>query len=226
MSNDAKVISGLTILAVIIIGLLVWLAGRGPTSDRYLPTAVNRAVQTGDGTYTVGDLVNEGDYQDGSPTATVTLVELADFECPVCQTVYPVVASLRDQFTTDQLRIVYRHVPLWEIHTEALPSARAAQAAQNQGKFAEYAAALYENQDRLGEDLYSELADRFELDRAQFDADRQSDAVAWQASRARNYMEAQGWSLSTPTITINGVRYEGARTVTDMSAAITAATQK
>jgi protein-disulfide isomerase len=223
MSNDAKVITGLTILAVVVIGVLVWLAGRNPSSERYLPTAVNSAVQAGSEQYQIGELVNEGDYQDGSANAKVTLVELADFECPVCRTVYPVVAGLRSQFSAEELRLVYRHVPLWEIHTEALAAARASQAAQNQGKFAEYAAALYENQDQLGESLYTQLADRFGLDRATFDADRQSEAVAWQASRARNFMESKNWDLATPTLIINGVPYEGPRTAADLGAAIKAA---
>lgn len=220
MSNDAKVITGLTLIAVAVIAILVWLSGRNPSSERYLPAAVNQAAPGGE--YQVGDLINEGDYQDGAASAKVTLVELADFECPVCRTVYPVVAGLRQQFTASQLRLVYRHVPLWEIHTEALAAARAGQAANNQGKFADYAAALYENQSRLGESLYTELADRFGLDRAKFDADRQSNAVAWQASRARNYMESKGWELATPTIVINGQKYEGPRTATDLAAAINA----
>ncbi len=223
MTNDAKVITGLTLLTAVIIGGLVWMAAANPSSDRYLPDAVETAVKQSSADYQVGDLINEGDYQDGDTNAKVTLVELADFQCPVCRTVYPIVAKLRDEFTSSELRLVYRHVPLWEIHTEALASARAAQAAHKQGKFAEYAAALYENQDRLGEGLYTELADRFGLNREQFDLDRKDNATAWQASRARNYMESKGWDLATPTIIINGTPYEGARTVEAMSAAITAA---
>ena len=221
MSNDTKVIAGLTIVAVAVIGLLIWLSGRNPSSERYLPTAVNQAAGSTD--YQVGGLVNDGDYQDGDANAKVTLVELADFECPICQVVYPVVAGLRDQFSTSDLRLVYRHVPLWEIHSEALAAARAAQAAQNQGKFAEYAAALYQQQDNLGEKLYTQLAEQYGLDLDRFNSDRKSDAVAWQASRARNYMEQQGWELATPTIVINGQKYEGARTTEALSAAVRAA---
>lgn len=221
MSNDTKVITGLTIVAVVVIALLVWLAGRNPSSSRYLPTAVNQSAGSGD--YQVGGLVNDGDYQDGSADAKVTLVEFADFECPICKVVYPVVAGLRDKFSTSDLRLVFRLTPLWEIHSEALASARAAQAAQNQGKFAEYAAALFDNQDSLSDSLYVNLANQFSLNIDQFNTDRQSDTTAWRASRARNYMQQQGWELATPTIVINGQKYDGARTTDALSAAIQAA---
>lgn len=223
MSSDAKIITGITILAVAVIGILIYLAGKNPTSDRYLPQSVNQAVQAGDSRYAVGGLVNEGDPSDGATDARVTLVEFADFECPVCRTVFPTIMALRGQFTDQELRLVYRHAPLWEIHAEALASARASQAAHSQGKFNEYAQALYDNQSRLGEDLYLEIAKQVGLDLDRFNADRASDATAWQAARGRDYMTAQGWDLATPTILINGQLYQGERSDAALAAAIRAA---
>lgn len=225
MDNDTKIIIGLVVLSVAVVGALLWLGGRSADSGtgRYLPTAVTQAVNGRDDKYPVGELVNESDYQDGSADAPVTLVELADFECPICRTVYPVVNQLREDFAPDQLRLAYRHVPLWEIHSEALPSARAAQAAHRQDKFKEYATALYENQSRLGEELYVELAEKIGLNLEQFNQDRSSDEVAWLAARARNYAESQGWEMATPTLVINGQLYQGARTREALKAAVTAA---
>ena len=76
----------------------------------------------------------------GPAAAAVTIVEFGDYECPFCRDAVPhIEAILRDY---DDVRFVYRHMPL-PTHPNALPAARAAECAGQQGHFWEYHAVLY-----------------------------------------------------------------------------------
>jgi protein-disulfide isomerase len=96
-----------------------------------------------------GEKANEGVTVEtrvkGNPDAKVTLVEYSDFQCPACGQFYPYVKDVMDEYG-DQIRFEYRHFPLINIHPQALPAARAAEAAGVQGKFWEMHDKLFENQ--------------------------------------------------------------------------------
>ncbi|MEX0913304.1 MAG: thioredoxin domain-containing protein [Candidatus Paceibacterota bacterium] len=81
----------------------------------------------------------------GNPEASVTLVEYSDFQCPACAQFYPYIKDLVDEYN-DSLRFEYRHFPLVNIHPQATPAARAAEAASQQGKFWEMHDKLFEEQ--------------------------------------------------------------------------------
>lgn len=76
-----------------------------------------------------------------------------------------------------EVTLVYKHLPLTDIHPESERAARAAWAAGRQGKFWEYHDALFANQRNLNEAKYIELATRLSLDPRKFDDDRGSDAA-------------------------------------------------
>jgi protein-disulfide isomerase len=76
----------------------------------------------------------ERDHARGPADAPVTLVEYGDFQCPYCGEAYPVVNDLLDRFG-DQLRFVFRHMPLPDLHPRAPFAAEAAEAASAQGRF-------------------------------------------------------------------------------------------
>lgn len=81
----------------------------------------------------------------GNPEASVTLVEYSDFQCPACGQFYPYVKQLLADYP-DSIRFEYRHFPLINVHPQAVPGARAAEAAAQQGKFWEMHDKLFENQ--------------------------------------------------------------------------------
>ena len=81
----------------------------------------------------------------GNPDAAVTLIEYSDFECPACAQFSPYIKELMNEYG-DELRFEYRHFPLINIHAQAIPAARAAEAAAQQGKFWEMHDKLFENQ--------------------------------------------------------------------------------
>jgi thiol-disulfide isomerase/thioredoxin len=96
-------------------------------------------------------LIDPADVRDhiiGPAHARVTLVEYGDFECPNCKQAAPVVKLLMQRFG-GQIRFVYRHFPLEEVHPHALLAAEAAEAAANQGKFWPMHDVLFDNQSHL-----------------------------------------------------------------------------
>src|SRR5919107_2299331 len=84
------------------------------------------------------------DHVRGSANAPVTLVEYGDFQCPYCGEAYPVVHDLQDRFG-DQLRFVFRHMPLADLHPRAPFAAEAAEAAGAQDRFWDMHDRLFEH---------------------------------------------------------------------------------
>src|SRR5205814_5703214 len=74
------------------------------------------------------------DHIRGNPTATVTLVEYGDFECPHCGRAHPILTELLDRIG-NQIRFVFRHFPLSQMHPHAQMAAEASEAAAAQQKF-------------------------------------------------------------------------------------------
>jgi protein-disulfide isomerase len=151
--------------------------------------------------------VNEHDHVLGPPDAPVTLVEYGDFECPYCRAAHYVVQKVRDNLG-DELRFVFRHMPLTQIHPMAELAAEASEAAGAQGQFWPMHDALYEYQPELSPQLITALAERLGLDMERFTEEllthRYRDKVK------QDFMGAvRSGAAGTPTFFINGERYEG-----------------
>src|SRR5271167_1351041 len=106
--------------------------------------------------------VGEQDHIQGAATATCTLVEYGDYECPHCARAYPIVKRVQKHFGK-RLRFVFRNFPLSEMHPHAEFAAETAEFAGAHAKFWEMHDALFENQERLGGPLYQELAKGLKL---------------------------------------------------------------
>src|SRR5688572_27585881 len=92
--------------------------------------------------------VNNRDQQTGNLEARLTLVEYGDYQCPYCRRAHPLVLRLLKELGSE-LRFVFRHFPLQEIHPQAVTAAISAEAAARQGKFWPMHGLLFENQDRF-----------------------------------------------------------------------------
>ncbi|MDX2100537.1 MAG: thioredoxin domain-containing protein [Leptolyngbyaceae cyanobacterium bins.59] len=108
----------------------------------------------------------------GDRNASVTVIEFADFECTYCRKVHPDLKSLHQRYP--QVAFVFKHLPITNLHPEAIPAATATWAAQQQGKFWEFHDALFETKQPLGEATYRTIAQRLKLNLEQFEGDRQS----------------------------------------------------
>jgi len=154
----------------------------------------------------------------GSPDLKIVLVEFSDFQCPFCARAHSTVKEFMAKYGKE-VSLTYKHLPLTEIHPQALPAALASWSAQQQGKFWEYHDALFSQQANLGEDLYVKLANDLGLDVAKFNSDRQS-ASAKEAIN-KDIELAQGLGInSTPTFIMNGIPFAGAVSLADMESVL------
>ena len=151
--------------------------------------------------------VSERDHVIGPATATVTLLEYGDYECPFCGAAHPIVQQVRE-IMGDDLRFAYRHFPLTQIHPHSYQAAEAAEAAGAQGRFWEMHDTLFENQDRLGlRDLIAH-ADALGLDLDRFVTDMRNDTYA--ARLREDFMSGIRSGVNgTPTFFVNGIRHNG-----------------
>src|SRR2546425_393177 len=86
----------------------------------------------------------------GPADAKVTVVEFSDFQCPFCQRAKPVLDEIATRHPND-VKIVYRHLPLDSLHPRARASAEAAACAAEGNKFWEFHDRLFANQRALGD---------------------------------------------------------------------------
>ncbi len=143
----------------------------------------------------------------GNPNAPIVLFKFSDFQCPYCTVAAGYMQDFVGNHESDIL-YVYKHLPLTQIHPEAMPSAKAAWAAQQQGQFWLYHDGLFVNQNRLGEDLYLELAEAMQLDLEQFNRDRTS-AEAETAIQQDLALAQQLQLQGTPSFIMNDLLIPG-----------------
>jgi Na+/H+ antiporter NhaA len=139
--------------------------------------------------------------------ALVTLVEYGDFECPYCGRAEPAVRGLIREF--GELRFVFRHLPLTDVHAHAQMAAEASEAAAAQGAFWEMHDMLMDHQGAL---TFSDLvgyAESIGIDTDKFSADLRKHTGAYRIAEDIDSADLATVS-GTPTFFINGNRYYGA----------------
>ena len=141
----------------------------------------------------------------GAPMAKVSIVEFSDFECPHCGAAHPLLARAIEE-QNGKVNLVFKNFPL-DSHKNAAPAARAAVAAQLQGKFWELADDLFEHQRELSAEVIQSLAKKAGLDMAKFAADFDSAAVFQRVERDKKDGTALGIQ-GTPSLFINGHAYK------------------
>lgn len=154
----------------------------------------------------------------GRNDAPVTVLEYGDFECPYCAMARPAVEGLVREYP-DTIRLVYRHFPLTSMHPHAMQAAESAEAAGAQGKFWQMHDLLFTHQNRLAYDDLLRYAQHLGLDMARFDREMREHLYRDEVRRdiRRGIMDGVN---GTPTILINGRRYDGPRDQASMLAAV------
>ena len=157
----------------------------------------------------------------GETNAPVTIVEFTDFQCPACAAMHPVLEEVLKSYG-NKVRFVVRDFPLNQ-HEYARKAAEAANAANAQGKFFEYAALLFKNQKALDVASLKKYASDLGLNRARFDAEL--DRGVYSAEVKKDIEDGEIYGVgSTPTIFINGIQLrilsaEGLREAIDRASA-------
>jgi protein-disulfide isomerase len=143
----------------------------------------------------------------GNPRAPVTIVLFSDFQCPFCARVGPTLDEAQRTYG-DKVRVVWKHQPL-AFHPNALPAAKAAEAAREQGKFWQMHDRLFASQRELSPEAYERMAKELGLDLRRF-----QESVRSGKGQARieddQRLAARVGAQGTPTMFVNGEKVEGA----------------
>jgi protein-disulfide isomerase len=158
----------------------------------------------------------------GAADRKIVMVAFSDFQCPFCAKANENLKKFMEKYK-NKVTLVYKHFPLTQIHPEALPAARAAWAANKQGKFWEYHDVLFANQTKLGDALYLETAKKLNLDLKKFDSDRKvADNAIVNDFRLGRKLGVEG----TPTFIMNGEVVSGAASLADLEKLFNQVSQK
>ncbi len=147
----------------------------------------------------------------GAADRKILLVEFSDFQCSFCATAAGNIRKFMAKHP--EVTLVYKHFPLTQAHPQALPAAKAAWAAHQQGKFWAYHDALFANQGKLGEEYFLQLAQQLKLDMKKF----QADYGAADNSIVADYSLGRKLSVNgTPSFVMNGEFFTGVASVEDL----------
>jgi Na+/H+ antiporter NhaA len=160
------------------------------------------------------------DHVRGPGESPVTMVEYGDFECPYCGLAEPVVRELLADF--GDLRYVWRHLPLTDVHPHAELAAEASEAAAAQRAFWPMHDLLLDHQGALTVRDLVRYAEQLGLDTERFRGDLRDHAGAAHVAEDVDSADLSGVS-GTPTFFINGLRHQGAYDIDSLSSAVRAA---
>ncbi|MFE2823375.1 Na+/H+ antiporter NhaA [Streptomyces sp. NPDC059271] len=164
------------------------------------------------------------DHIRGTADAVVTVVEYGDFQCPYCGLAEPAVRELLAGYGT-VVRYVWRHLPLTDVHPDALTAAEASEAAAEQDRFWEMHDALLNHQDALAPADLLRYARQIGVDIPAFQAALHRRRAARHVAEDVDSADLSGVS-GTPTFFINGVRHHGAYDLDTLIAAVELARQR
>jgi len=170
-------------------------------------------------------LTNAQAYKKGAEAPQVIVVEFADFQCPACAAAAPVSKQIAEEYK-DSVQFVYRHFPL-PMHKNAEAAAYAAEAAGEQGKFWEMHDLLFSTQKDWEDEAnaapkFEALAKQLSLDMTKYAESVKSQKTKDNVNAGLRDGNAAGVN-STPTFFINGIRYVGVLSATELKNAVESA---
>jgi Na+/H+ antiporter NhaA/protein-disulfide isomerase len=206
--------------SALVASLVTWLVFRGVTllPRRWRIRALLGTAETPDDLAI--EVSRERDHIRGPVDAPVTVVEYGDFECPYCGRAEQVVQELLQGFT--DVRYVWRHVPLSDVHPHAQLAAEASEAAAFQGAFWPMHDLLLARQDALHASDLVRYAGELGLDVDRFAEDLRTHAGALRVAEDVDGADLSGVS-GTPTFFVNGKRHYGAYDMETLVRAVKAA---
>jgi protein-disulfide isomerase len=163
----------------------------------------------------------------GNLQSKVVLVEYGDYQCSACKSFYPVTKQVKEKYA-DRVKFQFRNLPIVSLHPNAFAGARAAEAADMQGKFWEMHDLLYENQDPRGasgwvaskdplSDYFVSYAKQLNLNVTKFKKDFASMAANDRINADMDAFKATDQQMSTPTYFLNGKKVDSSKLVDNQS---------
>lgn len=212
MKGETKLFLGIIIVTIVLIGVGIAILNRPAVAPKVDASLLIRADSN----------------KIATSSATVTLVEFSDFQCPACGAYYPIVTQVLKDFKKD-ITFVYRNFPLTDLHPNAQLAAQAAEAAGMQGKYWEMHDLLFTKQkDWSGStsprDIFAGYVETLSMNSDQFKKDIDSDAVKKRVTQDVNDGNTLGIT-GTPTFYLDGVKLENPASLADFEALIKAEIQ-
>lgn len=207
MFKDKGLVLGVLATILILVGgvFLFGKSGSSVTSG----SKVSDEILTPAGVEKTGGFVN-GNYLPASSTATVTLVEFGDYQCPACGAYHPLVKRLLTDFS-GKINFVFRDFPLSQ-HANASITSNAVEAAGLQGKYWQMHDKIYENQSEWSNStdamtILIGYAKNLGLNVEQFGKDIDSPAVKDKVQKGISDGNLAGIN-ATPTFFVNGLKLD------------------
>jgi protein-disulfide isomerase len=205
MGRDAKILTGIGILTVIIVVIAAFTIGNQPAQQE--TKILGETEQK--------TLVRENSHQIKGQNAKVTIVEFGDFQCPACGLAHPIAKGIKNEYE-GKINFVFRNFPLIAAHKNAMTAALAAESAGAQGKFWEMHDRLFEYQDEWSNEndplsVFEGYAKEIGIDVEKFKKDVQDKKYE---KNVQNDI-TDGYTVgvnSTPTFYINGKEFAGVLT--------------
>jgi len=216
MSNEIKIIAGISVVTlVLVVGAAFLFGGSSSSSQNAKPISNTQALF-------------HSDSHEINAHSKVTLVEFGDFQCPACGAEYPIITQLLQTYN-GKINFVFRDFPLPQ-HQNAQAAAEVAEAAGAQGKFFEMYNMLYTNQSTWGEttnamDYFTQYAKALRLDMNKFTSDVKNNKYKEKIQKDTSDGYAVGVN-ATPTFFLNGVAIEGGLPYNDFKTKIDEALKK
>jgi protein-disulfide isomerase len=147
-------------------------------------------------------------YTSGDKEAKVVMVEFSDYECPYSKRVQPTVQRVLEEYK-GKIQYAFFDYPLG-FHKKAQKAHEAARCAGEQGKYAEYSAKLFENQQKLGVEDLKQHAKDIGLEAEAFDTCLDTGKTAERVKQS--FQKGSGVGVTgTPAFFINGIMISGAQ---------------
>lgn len=196
-SGETKLLLVLGLIVVLGVGALVGLKGVNPTDP--VPTPPPPIEMNAE---RFDELARGARHSKGDPTATVEVIEFADFQCPSCRRAFSGELGKNLKDPNRKIRFYFRHFPL-EMHEFAEPAALATEAAAKQGKFwAMYDALFVPTElEEWNDQIIVDAAKTAGLDMTQFEQDRKDGALQQLVNQDKEAAVAATISF-TPTFLI------------------------
>lgn len=164
--------------------------------------------------------ISTAGHQIGQTEGLMTIVEFADFECSACGGFEREVLRPFMRENPKDVKLVFRHWPL-SYHRFAMPAAKAAECASEQGRFPEMYRVLYDHQDSLGLKSFREMAQEAGVRSVEvFDACSSRAAIPSSILRDAALAVAIG-GTGTPTVVVEGLRFQSPPTRAQLDSILT-----
>jgi protein-disulfide isomerase len=165
--------------------------------------------------------VTDRDHVHGDPAAAVTLIEYGDFECPYCGRAYPILKRVQGRLG-GRLRFVFRNFPIGEIHPHAKHAAEAAESVATLGGPAAFWMMhdlLFENQNALDDASLARYATQAGV-KGELVLENLRDGLYSNLVGDSFMSGVRSGVNGTPTLFIDGIRYDGPRDEETLVAAL------